>query len=142
MTTKSQARERGILDTSTFLLLGRMSAAGDLPTEPMITAVTLAELAVGPLIVREEGEGARRQAHLQWAEADFVPIPFDADAARAFGSVAASLRRGGRKVAARGYDALIAAIAVANDLPVHTCNPGDFEGIDRLEVVAVEVPPE
>jgi hypothetical protein len=140
MSAGSGTGERGILDTSTFLLLGRMSDAGTLPTEPMITALTLAELAVGPLIAGEEGERVRRQAHLQWAEADFVPLPFDADAARAFGSVAASLRRGGRKVAARGYDALIAAIAIANDLPVHTCNPGDFEGIDRLEVVVVAVP--
>jgi predicted nucleic acid-binding protein len=107
----------------------------------MITAVTLAELAVGPLVARGDDERARRQAHLQWAEADFVPLPFGVDAARAFGSVATSLRAGGRKLAARGYDAMIAAIAIANDLPVCTCNPGDFEGIDRLEVVAVPVPP-
>jgi predicted nucleic acid-binding protein len=106
----------------------------------MITAVTLAELTVGPLVARESVERARRQAHLQQAEADFVALPFDAEAARAFGSVAASLRSGGRKVAARGYDALIAAIAIANDLPLYTCNPGDFEGIDRLEVIAVPVP--
>jgi predicted nucleic acid-binding protein len=106
----------------------------------MITAVTLAELTVGPLVARESVERARRQAHLQQAEADFFAIPFDDEAARAFGSVAMSLRRGGRKVSARGYDALIAAIAIANDLPLYTCNPGDFEGIDRLEVVAVTVP--
>jgi predicted nucleic acid-binding protein len=106
----------------------------------MITAITLAELTVGPLVARERDERARRQAHLQQAEASFVPLPFDADAARAFGSVAASLRGAGRKVAARAYDAMIAAIAIANDLPIYTCNPGDFKGIDRLEVVAVSVP--
>jgi predicted nucleic acid-binding protein len=80
---------------------------------------------------------ARRQAHLQQAEADFAPLPFDADAARAFGQVAASLHRSGRKAAARPYDAMIAAIALANDLPVHPCNPDDFSGIDGLDVVAV-----
>jgi predicted nucleic acid-binding protein len=106
----------------------------------MITAVTLAELAVGPLVARAGDERALRQAHLQWAEADFVALPFDAEAARAFGSVATSLRADGRKVAARGYDAMIAAIAISNDLPVYTCNPGDFEGIDRLEVVPISVP--
>jgi tRNA(fMet)-specific endonuclease VapC len=106
----------------------------------MITAITLAELTVGPLVARERTERARRQAHLQQAEADFVALPFDAEAARAFGSVATSLRSGGRKVSARGYDAMIAAIAIANDLPVYTCNPDDFEGIDRLEVVPVAVP--
>jgi tRNA(fMet)-specific endonuclease VapC len=49
------------------------------------------------------------------------------------------LRSGGPKVAARGYDAMIAATAIANDLPLYTCNPDDFESIDRLEVVAVTV---
>jgi tRNA(fMet)-specific endonuclease VapC len=137
---ESRDHGRGILDTSTVVLLGRLPDVSALPTEPVITAVTLAELAVGPLVARQDDERARRQAHLQQAEADFVALPFDADAARAFGSVAASLRGGGRKVAARGYDAMIAAIAIANDLPVYTCNPGDFEGIDRLDVVAVPVP--
>lgn len=130
----------GILDTSTVLLLGKLPDAAALPAEPLITAVTLAELAVGPLVTSDEEERARRQAHLQQAEADFVPLPFDADAARAFGQVAASLRRGGRKAAARAYDAMIAAIAVANELPVYTCNPDDFSGIDGLEVVAVPIP--
>jgi hypothetical protein len=69
-----------------------------------------------------------------------VALPFDAEAARALGLVAPSLRRAGRKAAARASDAMIAAIAVANELPVYTCNPGDFEGIDGLEVVAVALP--
>jgi tRNA(fMet)-specific endonuclease VapC len=131
---------RGILDTSTLVLLPKIDDATALPAEPLITAVTLVELAVGPLVASEEPERARRQAHLQQAEADFVPLPFDAAAARAFGGVAASLRRRGRKAAARAYDAMIAATAIANDLPVYTCNPGDFSGIERLEVVAVTVP--
>lgn len=131
---------RGILDTSTVVQLGRLPDARDLPAEPLITAVTLAELAVGPLVARDDDERARRQAHLQQAEADFVALPFDEEAARAFASVAASLHGAGRKVSARTFDALIAAIAIANGLAVHTCNPGDFTGIDRLEVVAVSVP--
>src|SRR5262249_20169270 len=70
-----------------------------LPTEPLITAITLAELSVGPLVAQTEQERAARQAHLQQAETDFDPIPLDAAAARAFGQVAASLRRSGRKPA-------------------------------------------
>jgi hypothetical protein len=131
---------RGILDTSTVILLGRLEDTAALPAEPLITAVTLAELAVGPLVAEDESERSARQAHLQQAEADFTPLPFDADAARAFGGVAASLRRSGRKTAARIYDAMIAATALANDLPIHTCNPGDFNPIDGLDVVAVPVP--
>lgn len=131
----------GILDTSTLIFLGRIDETTDtLPSEPLITAITLAELSVGPLVAAEEDERAARQAHLQQAEANFEPIPFDAAAARSFGQVAASLRRGGRKPAARAYDAMIAAVAVSRGLPVHTCNPADFDKIDDLEVVAVPHP--
>ena len=38
------------------------------------------------------------------------------------------------------YDALIAATAIANALPLDTCNPADFAGIDELDVVAVPHP--
>ncbi len=85
-------------------------------------------------------EQAARQAHLQQAEADFEPLVFDADAARAFGRVSASLRRAERKTSARAYDAMIAAIAIANGIPVYTCNPDDFAGIEDLELVAIPHP--
>lgn len=130
----------GLLDTSTVILLGRLSDAASLPQEALISAITLAELSVGPHVARTDQERAARQAHLQQAEADFEPIAFDAATARAFGLVAASLRRAGRKPAARAYDALIAATALANSLPLYTCNPGDFAGIDDLDVIAVPHP--
>jgi predicted nucleic acid-binding protein len=132
---------RGVLDTSTVIMLSRITNPADLPAEPLITAVTLAELSVGPLVATDETERAARQAHVQQAEADFEPLPFDAAAARAFGRVAASLRKAGRKPAARAFDAMIAATAVANGLPVFTCNPADFTGIEGLSVVPVAVPP-
>jgi tRNA(fMet)-specific endonuclease VapC len=131
---------RGLLDTNTVILLPRLPDAAALPAEPLISTITLAELSVGPLVARTETERAARQAHLQQAEADFEPLPFDAAAARAFGQVAASLRRTGRKPAARSYDAMIAAVAVANDLPLYTCNPDDFADIDRLRVTAIPHP--
>lgn len=131
---------RGVLDTSTLILLGRITDTAALPEEPLITAVTLAELSVGPLVAASDAERAARQAHLQAAESDFEPLSLDAAAVRAFGSVASSLRRSGRKPAARSYDAMIAAIAIAHALAVHTCNPRDFHGIDGLEVVAVRHP--
>lgn len=136
----SERTPRGVLDTRTVILLGRLADAAALPDEPVITAITLAELSVGPLVATTAKERAARQAHAQQAEADFDPLPFDADAARAFGQVAASLRRAGRKPAARAYDAMIAATALANDLPVHTCNPDDFAHIDGLTVVPVPHP--
>jgi tRNA(fMet)-specific endonuclease VapC len=130
----------GLLDTSTVILLSRLSDPEELPGAPLISAITLAELSVGPLMATTEVERAARLAHLQQAEADFESLPFDADAARAFGQVAASLRRAGRKPSARAYDAMIAAIAIANDLPLYTCNPDDFTGIGGLDVVAIRHP--
>jgi hypothetical protein len=140
VTERPNTSSRGILDTSTVILLPKIRDATSLPTEPMITAVTLAELSVGPLVTDDAQERAARQAHVQQAESDFDPLPFDAAAARAFGGVAASLRRAGRKPAARAFDAMIAATAIANGVPVYTCNPSDFAGIDGLTVVPVPVP--
>jgi predicted nucleic acid-binding protein len=63
----------------------------------------------------------------------------DADVARAYGRVYAAVARSGRKVrGARSLDLLIAATALAADLPLYTRNPDDFRGIDDLvEVIAV-----
>ena len=128
--------QRGILDTSAVIDLGQLDPAA-LPHEPLITAITLAELSVGPLLASTEQQRAARLAHLQQAEADFEPLPFDAPAARAFGRVASELRASGRKPAARAYDALIAATALAHGLPLYTANPDDFAGISDLDVRVV-----
>lgn len=131
---------RGLLDTSTLILLERIDDPATLPEQPAITAITLAELSVGPLVTADATERATRQARLQQVETDFYPLPFDAAAARAFGRVAASLRQAGRKTNARAYDAMIAAIAISNDLPLYTCNPADFEHIDGLDLRPVPHP--
>lgn len=130
----------GLLDTSTLLLMRRLVDPSVLPDVPLISAITLAELSVGPLVATDETERARRLVQVQEAEADFDPLPFDAAAARAFGPVAASLRRTGRGDASRAFDALIAATAVANGLPMYTCNADDFQGIDGLVVRRVPHP--
>jgi tRNA(fMet)-specific endonuclease VapC len=127
----------GLLDTSVVIALPTLTDGTYLPVTPFISAVTLAELSVGPLVARTDAERAARQAVLQQAEADFDPLPFDAAAARSFGRVAAALRQAGRKPAARSYDAMIAAVAVARGLPLHTSNPDDFPELEGLEVVAV-----
>ncbi len=134
--------ELGLLDTSTLVLLERIDDPSNLPRQPVISAITLAELSVGPLVATDATERATRQARLQQAEADFDPLPFDAAAARAFGRVAASLRQAGRKAHARAYDAMIAAVAISNDLPLYTCNPRDFEHIDGLDLRSLQHPDE
>jgi tRNA(fMet)-specific endonuclease VapC len=129
-----------MLDTSTVILLGRITDPATLPEDAVISAITLAELSVGPHVASSEAERVARQAHLQQAEADFDVVAFDALAARVFGAVAAALREAGRKPAARAYDALIAACAIAHGLPLYTCNPADFNGIEQLDVRPVAHP--
>lgn len=136
----TEAPTAGLLDTSTVILLPRLSDSAPLPTVALISTVTLAELSVGPLAATTEEERGRRQAQLQQVETQFDPLPFDAAAARAFGRVAASFRRAGRKTSARALDGLIAATAIANGLPLYTVNPADFAGIDELVVVPVPHP--
>lgn len=140
--SSSEAATAGLLDTSTVILLPRLRAPSQLPAEPRISTITLAELSVGPLLARTEAERAARQAHVQQAESDFDPVSFDAAAARAFGRVAANLRAAGRKTNARAYDALIAAVAIANDVALYTVNPDDFAGIEDLRLVPVGHPDE
>lgn len=111
----------------------------ELPAELAISAVTLAELAAGPHATADPAERARRQDRLQRAEATFEPLPFDGAAARAYGRVYAAVAAAGRKPRGpRAFDLLIAATAIAAELPVYTRNPGDFAELDDLlDVVAV-----
>lgn len=132
--------EHGILDTNAVILLSRIADPECLPKYPAITTITLAELSVGPHVTTNDIERAARQAHLQQAESDFEPIPFDAAAARAFGRVASDIRSAGRKTKARAYDALIASIAVAQQMPLYTANPDDFLGITELKLVPIVIP--
>ncbi|MEZ5283933.1 MAG: type II toxin-antitoxin system VapC family toxin [Vicinamibacterales bacterium] len=129
MSTRARVRhERGILDTSTVILLSQIVDDSLLPAEPLITTVTLAELSVGPLVATTDEERAARQSHVQQAESDFDPLPFDVAAARAFGRVALALRRSGRSVKPRAYDVMIAATALANGLPRINLQPEGLQG--------------
>lgn len=130
---------RGIIDTSVVIDLDRIDPS-DLPVEIAISAVTLAELAAGPHATVDRAERARRQDRLQRTEATFDPLPLDGPAARAYGRVYAAIAEGGRKARGRrALDLLIAATAVAAELPLYTRNPDDFVGLESLlQVVALE----
>jgi hypothetical protein len=54
----------GLLDTSTLLLLPRISDPAGLPHEPLISAITLAELSLGPLVTDDPRQRANRQAQI------------------------------------------------------------------------------
>ena len=109
-----------------------------LPEEVAISSVTLAELAAGPHATTDVDERARRQDRLQRVEAAFDSLPFDANAARAYGRVFAAVTATGRKArGARAVDLLIAATAVAAGLPLYTRNGRDFEALEDLLTVVV-----
>lgn len=128
----------GILDTSTFIWLDRIREPS-IPARMSIASITLAELTVGPLVTDDADEMLLRQQHVQDALL-MDRLPFDDACAQAYGTVAAALHRAGSKRRARAFDALIAATAIANDLPLYTGNPTDFEGIPGLDVRPVPAP--
>jgi tRNA(fMet)-specific endonuclease VapC len=129
----------GLLDTSLVIDLHLVKSAQDLPLLPVISVITLAELSVGPLVAKTKGEQLKRQRLVQQVEASFSPLIFDDQCARQFATVAATLRKKGTKSKARAFDALIAATALANQIPLYTRNPADFLGIDDLHVIEVTV---
>ncbi len=126
--------EQGLLDTNVLILMDGLDQ-DELPTEQAISAITLAELAVGPLATDDPEEVAARMAVLGRAEAEFEPIPFTATAARVFGRVYAATLAAGRKPRRYYVDLLIASTAAANKLPLFTVNPDDFRGLERLLTV-------
>lgn len=128
----------GLLDTSVVIDWDDPSVQNALPEEIAVSAITLAELAAGPILASTVTEQSTRQARLQQTEATFEPIPFDAAAARSFGQIIAGVANTGRTHRSRMADLLIAAIAHANGLELYTRNPGDFVGLEELiHVIAV-----
>jgi predicted nucleic acid-binding protein len=122
---------QGMLDTSVVIDLDVVEPER-LPLAAAISAVTLAELSAGPHTTSDPDERTRRQDRLHWVASTFDPYPLDADVARAYGRVVAAVRASGRRERSRVADLLIAATAVANDLPLFTRNPDDFAHLAEL----------
>lgn len=130
--------ERGLLDTSVVIDLEKLDPS-QLPIEVAVSAISMAELAAGPHATPDAEERARRQDRLQRAEAAFDPLPFDGEAARAYGRVFAAVAAAGRKArGARAVDLLIAAAALAAGLPLYTRNGDGFRAVQGI-VRVIEV---
>ncbi len=134
-----RAHARGLIDTSVLIDLEAIEPSS-LPLKLAVSALTMAELAAGPHATTDAVERGRRQDRLQRAEATFDPVPFDAGAARAYGQLYAAVVGAGRKARGkRALDLLIAATALAANLPLFTRNPEDFQALaDLVEVVHVQ----
>jgi predicted nucleic acid-binding protein len=129
---------RGLLDTSVVIALGELSI-DRLPDKTAISTLTLAELTAGPQAVGDKLERARRQKRLQLFEAGVDTLDFDPDCARSFGSIYVATVAAGRKArGARAVDLMIAATALAHDIPLFTMNAEDLRGLeDLIEIVDV-----
>lgn len=131
----AQPVARALLDTSAVIDLApeltRIAAVG------AVSTVTLAELAAG-LHTGDALLDATRADDYALISERFEAIPYRPSAARIYGALYTSMRRGGRNPRQRRFDLLIASVAVDEQIPVITRNPRDFEDIHlRLRVIAV-----
>jgi tRNA(fMet)-specific endonuclease VapC len=106
-------------------LIDRLVALDD--AEILVCSVVKAELWFGAAKSRAPLR-SRRIADAFFSR--YVSLPFDDAAADAYGSLRADLERSGRPIGPQ--DLLIAAIAVANDLTLATCNAREFNRVPGL----------
>lgn len=117
----------GLLDTSVFIARETGRPIGVLPDRVAVSVVTLGELELGVLAATDEEIRTRRADTLTLARsAD--PIPISEAVMSAWARLVNDARRAGVNRLIRLTDALIAATAVAHELPVVT-QDDDFDRI-------------
>ena len=129
--------ERALLDTSVVIDYPADGVARHAVSAAICT-ITLAELAAG-LHTPDPLVNTAREQRYEWIVSTFAAITFGSQAARIYGALCASVRSAGRDPKPRRFDLLIAAVAVAADLPLLTRNPVDFRGIHHaLTLISVD----
>ncbi|NUS94379.1 MAG: type II toxin-antitoxin system VapC family toxin [Nocardia sp.] len=121
----------GLLDTCVLIDLAVVDEV-DLPIQPKISTVTLAELGSGIALASNAETLALRTERLLEIEHAFDALPFSSTAARRFTSMAKLVLTAGRNPKPRKMDLMIAAIASSNDLPLFTRNVDDVQGLEPL----------
>jgi predicted nucleic acid-binding protein len=121
---------RAIVDTSVLI----SDDPHLLPDEASISVVSLAELHFGLLLARDPGERARRLRRLGFVEAEFDPVPIDAEIARTWAALASLAVERGLQPRRRAMDLPIAATAKALGLPLITL---DHDLLPLADVVDV-----
>ena len=76
--------------------------------------------------IPDYGQAAKAEFTRRYDRARRPHRPFDVEAARQYGIIAAEVISIGRKPRGRVADFMIASIAAANRLPLFTTNPADF----------------
>jgi predicted nucleic acid-binding protein len=126
---------KALLDTSFFIATESGRPLGEMPgvTETEVSVVTLAELTLGVLMANDP-DRANRVATLSAVESTWDPVPVDAEVARTFAHIVASLRSRQRRVPI--LDALIAATAIVEQVPIVT-QDRDYDAVLGVEVIRV-----
>ncbi|MDR2113926.1 MAG: hypothetical protein LBO75_01465 [Bifidobacteriaceae bacterium] len=128
---------KGVIDTCVLIDLALYNLS-DLPDMQLVTALTMAELAEGVAVARNDADREARAQVLAIARRLYAPLPFDFRAARRYEALATLVVAAGRKPKPRRIDLMIAATAAANVLPLYTSNPDDYRGLEpEVTVVAV-----
>lgn len=126
---------RGLLDTSVFIAqeTRRSIDVGSLPAEIFVSVVTIAELEAGVLAAADSSTRALRLDTLQVATRT-TALFIDAPAASAWARIRIALLEAGRRASVN--DLWIAAVGLANDLPIVT-QDDDFDALAELGLVEV-----
>lgn len=127
---------RVLLDTSVIMDLADIEFGDYESAEPVVSAVSIAELAFG-LDIDDPIERLARTERYR-AVREFGVLAFDSRAAELYGTMAAVIRRMGRNPRPRRMDLQIAATAAAHSLPLITRDHDGFLGLEKLlDVVTV-----
>jgi toxin FitB len=116
-----------LLDTSVLI-----QGHSDPLDKVAISAVSIAELHFGALVVSDDNVRAQRLKRLARIEETFFALPFDTNVARECGRLYAALARRGGKPRRYAFDLAIAATANVHGVPLLTLNAADFKLIDDL----------
>jgi hypothetical protein len=129
-----------LADTCVLIDLDHVDLGGYASDIPLVSAVSVGELAFG-IGVGDAEERVAREQFLRDVVVDHQILPYGVEEAKLYGVLATLVRAAGRSPRPRRLDLQIAATAAAASIPLLTSNPGDFVGADRLvEVVAVARP--
>lgn len=113
---------------ATSVIIDLAQYASILPDETSISAVSLAELAVGTQL----DESGQRSGYLATVMALFDPIPYGPREALMYGRLVGVLGRSGRLERSRQLDLMIAATAAEHNLPLYTASAKDLKGLREV----------
>jgi predicted nucleic acid-binding protein len=136
MTARSDPRTTpvALADTSLFIAIEQERPLSAQPPERIsVSVITIGELRLGVLAANSATVRARRLETLSVAEA-LDPLPIDSAVAHAWAALRVALRDAGRRMPIN--DSWIAAVALANDLPIAS-QDSDYDEVPGLEVIRV-----